>query len=405
MLFDYLVMAMRSLESRKLRSWLTMVGIFIGIAAVVSLISLGEGLSNVIEAQFDIMGADVLSVTAQGNNFGPPGTGVVNPLTTSQLKAIERLKGVEYVIGRIIEIGRVEFNNKLELSIISSLPEGKMGDDLIDLMNFEVSKGRLLKPGELNKVMVGDHFSDADKFGKPIQVGSRIIIEDKKFEVVGVLKKKGSFIVDNTIIMAEEQVRELFEIDKETLDAAAVKAKSSVDILELKEDVEKTLRKERDVKLGQEDFGVETAASVLETINTTLFAIKIFVYMIAAISLVVGGIGITNTMYTSVLERTRDIGIMKAIGAKNRTIFILFFIESGFLGLVGGIIGITLGVLLAKGMAFAGQVALGSSLINADVSFGLLFGSLLFSFVVGTIAGLVPALKAARLNPVDALRD
>ncbi|MBL7116594.1 MAG: ABC transporter permease [Nanoarchaeota archaeon] len=398
-------MALRSLGRRKLRSWLTMIGIFIGIAAVVSLISLGEGLSNVIESQFDIIGADVLTITATGNNYGPPGTGVTDPLTTSQLEAIERVKGVEFTVGRIIETGTVEFNNRVDISIIASLPEGERGEHMIDLLNFEVDRGRLLNPGERNKVMVGDNFADSDKFGKPVQSGSRVYIEDQQFEVVGVLKKKGSFVVDNTIIMNDDQMREIFEVDREDLDAIAAQVKKGVSISKTKEDIERVLRKERDVKLGQEDFGVETAQAALSTINSTLFAVKLFVYLIAAISLIVGGIGITNTMYTSVLERTKDIGIMKAIGAKNRTIFTLFFIESGFLGAVGGIIGIVLGVSLAKGLAFVGQATLGSGLINADVSIGLVVGSLFFSFIVGTISGLVPALKAAKLNPVDALRS
>ncbi|NQU98201.1 ABC transporter permease [Candidatus Woesearchaeota archaeon] len=382
-----------------------MIGIFIGIASVVSLISLGEGLSNVIESQFDIVGTDVLTITATGNNFGPPGSGVTDPLTISQLEAIERVGGVDFAVGRIIEIGTVEFNNRVEISIIASLPDGERGEHMIDLLNFEVDRGRLLNPGERNKVMVGDSFADSDRFGKPVQSGSRLYIEERQFEVVGVLKKKGSFVVDSTIIMNDGQMRELFEVDSEELDGIVAQVKKGVSISKTKEDIERLLRKERDVKLGQEDFGVETAEAALSTINSTLFAVKLFVYLIAAISLIVGGIGITNTMYTTVLERTDEIGIMKAIGAKNRTIFTLFFIESGFLGIVGGIIGIILGASLAKGLAFVGQVTLGSGLINADVSMTLVIGSLLFSFIVGTISGLLPALKASKMNPVDALRS
>ena len=136
-----------------------------------------------------------------------------------------------------------------------------------------------------------------------------------------------------------------------------------------------------------------------------MFAVQLFVYIIASISLIVGGIGITNTMYTAVLERTKEIGVMKAIGARNSMIFALFSIESGLLGLIGGIIGILIGLALAYGFAAAGRVALGVDLIQAHISPFLLIGALLFSFIVGTSAGVLPALQAAKLQPVDALRS
>ena len=133
-------------------------------------------------------------------------------------------------------------------------------------------------------------------------------------------------------------------------------------------------------------------------------SVKIFVYIIAAISLLVGGIGITNTMYASVVERTKEIGIMKSIGAKRSDIFTLFFMESGLLGMVGGLIGISLGLSLAYGLAAIGKASLGSDLIQAHVTPGLVIGALMFSFIIGVIAGLLPAIQAAKMQPVNALR-
>jgi putative ABC transport system permease protein len=132
--------------------------------------------------------------------------------------------------------------------------------------------------------------------------------------------------------------------------------------------------------------------------------VQIFVYVIAGISIIVGGIGIANTMYTSVVERTKQIGIMKAIGAQRKTIFTLFLLESGFLGFIGGVVGILLGAGIAYGLAFLGSAALGSDLIRVSLNWSIIFGALLFSFIVGTVAGLFPAMQASRLVPVEALR-
>jgi len=172
----------------------------------------------------------------------------------------------------------------------------------------------------------------------------------------------------------------------------------------VQENIERLMRKERDVKKGEEDFTVQTPQAVLAQVNSTLFAVQLFVYIIAAISIIVGGIGIMNTMFTSVLERTKEIGIMKSIGARNSTIFSLFFIESGLIGSIGGVIGAIIGISMAMGLAFVGRLALGSELIRADVSVWLVFGSIFGSFLLGSIFGVIPAIRASKLHPVDALR-
>jgi len=143
---------------------------------------------------------------------------------------------------------------------------------------------------------------------------------------------------------------------------------------------------------------------MLETLDSTLFAIYLFIIIIASISLIVGGIGITNTMYTAVLERTKEIGILKSIGARNSMIFQLFFIESGLLGMMGGIVGIILGLILAYGLAAVGRATLGVDLIQAHVSIFWIIFALMFSFIVGLGAGLVPAYQASKKHPVEALR-
>jgi putative ABC transport system permease protein len=404
MISGYFKLAVSSLIRRKLRAWLTMIGIFIGIAAVVSLIGLGEGLRNAINSQFGFLGTDILAVTASGG-FGPPGTGVVDPLTDKELNAIRKVTGVEGVGGRIIEAGKLVFNRKTSFGYAASMPDGEDRKVLEHLMNMEAAKGRLLQDGDSGVVLLGYNFYESTElFGKPITPGSKIQLQDREFKVIGILEKKGNFQIDMSVFLNEDDLRGLVGRADDEYDAIAVQVNENADIAKIQATIEKELRKIRDVKEGEEDFSVQTPASVLASVNSVLLGVNIFVILIAAISIVVGGIGIMNTMYTAVVERTKEIGIMKSIGAKNSTIFTLFFIESGFLGTAGGIIGAVIGILLASGLALIGQLALGSDLISAKFNPLLIIASILGSFLIGSISGTLPAVQASKLNPVDALR-
>ncbi|MBN1645922.1 ABC transporter permease [Candidatus Woesearchaeota archaeon] len=405
MIKDYVRLSFFNLKRRRLRSYLTMIGIIIGIAAVISLVGLGEGLRNFVTAQFNIVDADVITVMASGTGNGPPGTGVVNPLTQKQLDRINSVNGVDVAFGRLIQLGDYLFNDKRGFTYIASIPAGEERKIVYDIVDLKTDEGRLLKDGDTLRIMVGSSFKDNDESGKRVEVGSKLEIEGHDFTVVGVLEKKGSFAVDTTIIMNEEIMREIFsEVGDDEYDVIVAKVKDGADMKAVKQDIEKVLRKERDVEVGEEDFSVETPENAVKTLTSTLSAINIFVYIIALISVVVGGIGIMNTMYTSVVERIGDIGTMKAIGARNSDIFVLFFLESGLLGMVGGIAGIILGSGLAYGLAAIAGANLGLD-ISASVSPMLVILSLLFSFIIGTLAGLLPALQAAKMNPVDALSE
>ncbi|MDO8480223.1 MAG: ABC transporter permease [Nanoarchaeota archaeon] len=405
MLLDYLKLASNSLTKRKTRTYLTMIGIFIGIATVVSLIGLGEGLRTAISGQFGFLGPDVLSVQASGLNFaGPPGTAVVTPLTDKLVDKVARISGVEAAFNRYLESGTFEFNDRQSIGMAYSVPEGQDRKTFERMLNLEVEQGRALKDGDRGKVVVGADFAEKEMFGRAMRVGDAFSFQGHDFDVVGILKKKGSFIFDGSVAINEGELKDLFRQGDETVNLIAVKVGDVKNVETVKENLETLLRKERGVDKGEEDFEVSSPQQTLDTLNSTLFAVQLFVYIIASISIVVGGIGILNTMYTAVLERTKEIGIMKAVGAKNSMIFILFFIESGLLGLLGGVVGVLLGLGLAYGLAFLGGIFLGSELIQAQVSLGLIFGALLFSFSLGLFAGIFPAMKAARKNPVDALR-
>ncbi len=404
MIKDFFIFSVNNLKKRKLRSWLTMIGIFIGIASLVSLIGLGEGLRQAINSQFGFLGTDILSVTASGG-FGPPGTGVVDPLTDKELNAIKSVQGVEGVAGRILESGKLVFNDKVGFGFAVSMPDGEERKVMERLMNMEAQKGRLLKDGDSGVVFLGAHFMEEDNgFEKPILPGSKVELLDVEFKVIGILEKKGNMQLDGAVFVNEDDLRGLVDRKGDDYDIIAVRFNENADVKKIQSDIEKKLRKIRGVKEGEEDFSVESPASVLENVNNVLLGIQIFIYIIAGISLLVGGIGIMNTMYTSVVERTKEIGIMKSIGAKNSSIFSLFFIESGFLGSVGGIIGAILGFLLATGLALVGKMVLGSNLISAHITPQLIIGSILFSFILGSFFGTLPAIQASKLNPVDALR-
>jgi len=400
---DFLKIVYVSLKNRRLRSWLTMIGIFIGIAAVVSLIGLGEGLRTGIISQFDFLAVDVLTIQGAGVQAGPPGSGVINPLKDSYIGDLEGINGVDMAIGRIIENSKVEYNDKIDFAYSASMPDGEKREEIHRIAQLEIDKGRMLKDGDMNVVVLGNNYLESDRFGQAVKLRDKIEVQGKEFKVVGFLEKKGSFIIDNAILINEDVMRDMFD-NEDDFGVIVVKVNKGFDMKIVKEKIEKYLRNERDVEEGEEDFTVESSEQQLEALNSTLFAVQIFFYVIAGISIIVGGIGIANTMYTSVLERTRDIGVMKSIGARNRDIFIIFFIESGLIGAVGGVIGIVLGIGLAEGLALVGNSFFKSDLINVNISVFLIIGSLLFSFLVGTIAGLLPAYQASKLKPVDALR-
>ena len=404
MIKDYFIFSIKNLRNRRLRSWLTMIGIVIGITAVVSLIGMGQGLKMAILSQFGSLGTDKLAVQASGG-FGPPGTAVVNPLTKDNLEKISKVNGVNLAAGRLIRGGKLEHDSKAAFGYAASMADGEARKLMESAMNLKAEKGRLLKDGDTKKVMLGSNLGkDNAGLGKQIVVGSKVLIQGSEFEVIGIMKKQGSLIFDNIVLMNEDDLRKTLGISNDKYDIIVIQIQNNADILSVQENIEKLMRKERGVKKGEEDFTVQTPQAILSQVNSTLFAVQLFVYIIAGISIVVGGIGIMNTMFTSVLERTKEIGIMKSVGARNSSIFSLFFIESGLIGSIGGIIGAVLGTLMSWGLAYAGRLALGVDLIQSEVSIWLVIGSVTGSFFMGSIFGLIPAIHASELNPVDALR-
>ncbi len=408
MIKDYIKVGVSNLLHRRMRSWLTMIGIFIGIATVVALISLGQGMKEAIGNVFLNIGSDKLAVMAKSSSqfSGPPGSSAASNLTTHDVDVIKRVQGVDVVGARLIKPAKLEFNKEVKFYFAASMPDDEEGRKLITEFNhYEPEKGRLLKNGDKFKVFIGNSVANKGVFKKKnIELGNKIKINDAEFDVVGILKKSGNPQQDRVVIVPEDALREVLKIDKKKVDVIAVKVQKGIDVNNVAREIENAMRRDRDLDIGKEDFQVQTPQQILSILDNILTIVEIVLIGIAAISLLVGGIGIANTMYTAVIERTKEIGIMKSVGGQNRDILLIFIIESGLLGLVGGVIGISIGIGLSKLVEYLAFTILGTSLIKAYFPWYLIVGSLLFSVLIGTVSGLLPAKQAASLKPVDALR-
>jgi putative ABC transport system permease protein len=401
---DYFILAFGNLKHRGVRSWLTILGVFIGIAAVVALITMGDGLRTAITGQFSTLSADKLTIQNAGTGMGPPGSTAVKKLNEHDVDVIKGVNGIEEVVSRLIRIVKVEFNKNVNYDYLVSIPnDAKQAELSYNSMNLKLNEGRLLKTTDIGKVVIGSEIGKEDTFGKEILAGNKILIQGKSFEVIGVLKTSSSFQVNNVILMNEEDMKKLLDIGDEW-DIIVAQVSDSKQAQAIAEKIKEALRKDRKEDLGEEDFSVQTSVEAISSVNTILNIINLIVGGIAAISLLVGGIGIANTMYTSVLERTKEIGTMKAIGAKNKEILWIFIIESGMLGLIGGVIGVVLGLGLAFGVSGIANAAIGNTLLSVQVSYPLIGWAIAFALAIGLISGLTPAMQASKLKPVEAFR-
>ncbi len=392
MLADYFLIAVNSIRHRKLRSWLTVVGIIIGVAAIISLITASRSLESTIEQQFEQFGANRILISAKG--FQGPGT-LSQGLTMDDAGTIEKMSGFKYVSPGLFRTAEIKKNKETGFTLVVSLP-AKDFEHFFKDAGMKISEGRFIQDNEKFVAIIGARAAE-EMFSKELVIGNKIEINKKEFKIVGILKEIGNAQDDNQINIPLEAAREIFN-EPDKIDTIVAQVKSVTDIPDLQKKIEKELERKRD----DTNFQVLTANQILEQINQVLGIIQIFLVGIAAISLIVGAIGIMNSMYTSVLERTKDIGIMKAIGARNSDILKIFVIESGLIGLVGGMFGVILGTAMAL---IIGSISKNSGflLIIKIEPLILIFG-LAFAFFVGVISGILPAYQASKLKPVDALR-
>ena len=403
MIKDYFLFALSSFSHRKTRSYLTMIGIFIGIAAVVALISVGFGLQEAINKQFEQLGTNIVTVQAGAVQMGPPGSSVTAAkLTEHDIDAIKKVKGVDVATGMLFKIDKIEFADEVKYEFVSGLHPDETMEMIGDAQGYKIVEGRNIRAGDKYKAVVGYSLAQGDVFKKEVKLRDKILIADQEFAVMGILGKIGNPYDDASVIIPFESAKEIFN-NTDEISFIMVRTKEGYDTSRVAEDIKKAMRKDRNVEEGEEDFRVETAEQLMETFTQVFGIVQAVLIGIAAISLLVGGIGIMNTMYTAVLERTKEIGIMKAIGARNADVMFIFLIESGLLGLSGGAIGVLLGLGLGKAVEIMASYG-GFGMLKASFSPFLILGALLFSSLIGSISGLLPAKKAASLKPVDALR-
>ncbi len=404
MIEDYFRLAVDGIKQRKLRTWLTMMGVFVGIIAVVSLISLGQGLQKLIDDQFKAVGGDVLIVVPGGKGSfmaGGSGSDIISAkLHQSDLDVIKKVKGIDEAVGIFRSTGTLEVYDKKKSIPVFGLPTDlKSQKSLSKIDLYRVDDGRYIKQGSRYEAQIGvETCSGLDK--KP-GVGDKIELEGHVFHIVGMNMKTGNPFHDAKVTIPIETGQKIFnKTDEYSL--IIVRIQKGFDIDTVGERIEERLRKHRDVSEGEEDFTVQTPQNIVEVFKDIVNMVTLVLSGIAGISLMVGGVGIMTTMYTSVLERTRQIGVMKAVGARNSDILLMFVIEAGLLGLTGGVIGVILGLGMSKAGEYFARIYIED--FSVYVSLELVVGALMFSFIVGCISGYLPARQASKMHPVDALR-
>jgi len=401
---DILKYSISNLWNRKLRSFLTILSILIGITAIFALISFGQGIGKYMEDFGQEMGTDKIFLMPGGGLANAPGTSNIL-FTEDEIEFIRKIKGVDEITGMMIDAGKVEFKDFLEkypyvIGISMESKEKRLVEEMFG--GIGILEGRSLKKGDVLKVNLGYSYTVPNKvFKKRISVGGTIEINDVKVKVMGFYEEIGNPQDDVNVYLSVEGFKEIFDVEE--YEYLYVRAASDQNPSELAERVEEKFRKHRGLKEGEEDFTVQTFEDVMETFTNVIMILNGVLVIIALISIVVAAVNITNTMYTSILERTREIGVMKSIGARNRVILLIFVIESGLLGLLGGIIGIIFGYGIAKFAGFVSAAA-GLSFLRPFFPWWLTTGCLMFAFLVGAGSGFLPAIQASRMKPVDSLR-
>jgi putative ABC transport system permease protein len=399
MIGDYFTYAVRNITHKGIRSWLTMIGIFIGIATIVSLISLGQGMQDAINTQFEQMGSNIIMLMP-GQNMGAPSG--ASKLTDHDIQVIEGVRGVNLVGGMIAKFGLVEFGGERKYTFIAGIPTDKSQKIIEDMQSVRIHEGRKFYPTDGYRTIVAWLIQKGDFFENPVKVNDRILIEGKEFRVIGSIESVGNHQDDTNIYIPLDTAKELF--DTEDYYTILVQLKEGYKPADVAEAIKERMRKDRNQKKGEEDFSAYTQEQLKETVGAVLDVVQAVLIGIASISLLVGGVGIMNTMYTSVLERTQEIGIMKAVGARNGDVLAIFLIEAGIFGLLGGLVGIGIGLGFSKAVEYFAAGALGANMLKAHISYAFVGSVLLFSFIIGCASGVFPARQAAGMNPVEALR-
>ena len=385
-------MALQSIRERKLRSVLTVTGIVIGIAAIVSMVSIGDGTNKYIQEQFEQLGANNIIISSISFQAAPLGG---ESLTESDLGLVKSVRGVEKAIPMLYTTTPVTYKDVTLTTMIIALNSDE-AMDLFEGSQFDIESGRWIRSGDKYVVTLGKLAAE-ENFGREINVRDKVMIKDKEFEVIGVMKEIGNSQDDSQMYMTIEALRELVGTTDE-IDAIYARALDTSNV----EDVADRIQQKLDNKYGEDTFTVMSTSTLAGQVTSIMSAVSIALGGIAGIALLVAGIGISNTMYMTILERTKEIGIMKAIGAAGPDILKIFLTEAAIIGLIGGIVGVMLGTGISRvlGYVLESQGLPLKTVVTPDLA---LFAAG-FSLVVGVVSGYLPSRQAAQLDPIQALR-
>jgi putative ABC transport system permease protein len=390
---NLLILVARQLSERKLRSGLTVGGIAIGISALVSLILLSGALQSSVTGQLESFGTDEILLAPLDSVGGASGPQGVSSLTDADLRVVASVAQVDRVIPVLAKAVRVESGRDETFLTVRGAPP----DEIEDFIGRELSEGRYIREGDRAVVMIGSRIADG-AFTREVVLGSRLRVNGSAFRVIGIFLESGSLQEDLVVVMPIDDLRDAIG-ERDAVTAARAIVTPGADLKVVEERIQRALERYR----GDDDIGTTTPSEIIDQIGGFLGVVNVVVYSIAAVSLLVAGVGIMNSLFTSVLQRTNEIGTMKAVGATNGQILFVFLAESALLGFIGGVVGSLLGVLAALGFGTVFN-SLGVFRLEIAIPSMLIIASLAFSLVLGILAGTLPAIRASRLDPVDALR-
>jgi putative ABC transport system permease protein len=393
---DAFFLALRAITAHRLRSFLTLLGIGVGIAAVILLTSIGEGIHRFVIAEFSQFGTNVIGI-APGRteaSGGPPGLPTsVRPLTFDDARALERIPQIVAVVPTVSGNAEVEGNGRLRRTTIFGASSA-----LLQVFNSRIRVGQFLPDEEggaaRNFAVLGPKLK-SELFGTDSPLGARLRIGGLQFRVIGVLEGKGQFLgidLDDTAYIPAARALELF--NRDGLTEIHVSYAEGAPAAHVAAQIKTALA----ARHGREDFTVTTQEDMLRTLGNILDILTMAVAGLGSISLLVGGVGIVTIMTIAVAERTSEVGLMLALGAQRRTILGLFLGEAVVLAALGGVFGLLLGI----GLAQAIHAALPALPVHTPVLYVVL--AELVAATIGLAAGVLPARRASRLDPVESLR-